>query len=122
MPDGWFIQKGVKDPEAIAAILVDYLYPYDWREEYDAVEAFDEIVFDDRSLEAIELIAGRTVMGLGENATWFRDNVLWNDMGVNSNTPGRVFAETYEAPSQAALDELFVMFEQSSAADEVEDF
>lgn len=112
VPDGWFIPKGVQNPEAIAALLVDYLYPYDWREDYDPVEAFDKFVFDDRSLEAMELLEGRTVMGLGENATWFRDNVLWNDMGVTSNTPGRVFAETYEAPSQTAFDELYATFDK----------
>ncbi len=110
VPDGWFIPKGVKNPEAIAAILKDYLYPYDWREEYDPVESFENIVFDDRSLEALELIEGRSVLALGENATWYRDNVLWSDFGVFTNTPGRVFAETYKAPSQAAFDELLVVF------------
>lgn len=110
VPDGWFIPKGVENPEAIAAILVDFLYPYEWREVYDPVESFENIVFDDRSLEALEMIDGRTVMAMGENATWFRDNVLWYDFGVMSNTPGRVFAETYEAPSQASFDELLVVF------------
>ena len=47
---------------------------------------------------------------MGENATWYRDNVLWSDFGVNSNVPGRVFAETCEAPAQAAFDELLIVF------------
>lgn len=123
VPDGWFIQNCVEDKEAIAAILVDYLYPYDWKDEYVATEAFEDIVFDDESIETIALIEGRTVMALGENATWYRDNVLWSDFGVLRNVSGRVFAETIEAPAQASFDELLVVFNEAPATDPAgEDF
>ncbi len=104
--DGWFIQNCVEDKEAIAAILTDFLYPYDWKDEVEAWERFDNIVFDDESIDSLRIMTERSVLALGENATWFRDHVLWSDFGVNSNIPGRVFAETYENPSQESLDAL----------------
>ncbi len=108
--DGWFIQECVEDKAAVAAILRDWLYPYDWKELKEPYMYFENTVFDDESLETVRLIDGRCVLALGEPATWFRDNILWNDFGVNENIAGRVFAETNKAPSQAAFDELMVMF------------
>ena len=116
--DGWFIQNCVEDKEAVAAILYDYLYPYEWKEERKVWDSFENIVFDDESIETIKLIEGRSVLALGENATWYRDNVLWSDFGILRNIPGRVFAETYEAPSQAAFDELLVVFTGQADTDE----
>ncbi len=109
--DGWFIQACVENKEAVAAILRDWLYPYDWKEIGDSASSFENVVFDDESLDTIRLIDGRSVLALGEPATWFRNNILWNDFGVNSNVPGRVFADTNRAPSQASFDELVTMFE-----------
>ncbi|MBO2517256.1 MAG: hypothetical protein CW338_08310, partial [Clostridiales bacterium] len=104
--DGWFISRNAEDPEALAAILHDYLYPYDWKEDLEPWEYFENTVFDDESLDTIRLIEGRSVYALGEAATWFRNNILWSDFGVLSNVPARTFVETNEAPSQAAFDEL----------------
>ncbi len=118
--DGWFIQPMVENKEAVAAILTDWLYPYDWKENTEPWMYFRNLVFDDQSLETIKKIDGRSVLALGEPATWFRDNILWNDFGVNNNTPARTFAETNKAPSQAAFDELNTNFFEgleSSAAE-----
>ncbi|MBE5786041.1 MAG: extracellular solute-binding protein [Clostridiales bacterium] len=109
VPDGWFIQECVEDKEAIAAILYDYLYPYDWKDEVEPYMSFENIVFDDESLEAFDLIDVPT-FALGEAATWYRNNILWGDFGVNSNVSGRVFAETNASPAQAAFDEMTVSF------------
>ena len=115
--DGWFMQPQVEDKETIGAILTDWLYPYEWREDDSAWKLASAKVFDDGSLDAYKMIEECSTPALGEIATWFRDNVLWNDFGVNTNMAGRTYAETYQAASQQAFDELLFDLQNSTAED-----
>lgn len=106
-PSGIFIQPMVQDKEAIAAIMTDFHRDYDWRLPNDAASQWKNWVFDDNSLESIDMVNGRTVSLMGEVSTYFRDNVLWSDWGIKSQTNPRSFVESMKAPCQASFDELW---------------
>ncbi len=106
-PSGMFMQPMVEDKEAIAAIVTEWFADYDWRTPNDVASQWENYVFDDESLETIEMINGRTVSILGEVSTFFRDNVLWNDWGIKQGISPRSYVETMKASCQASFDELW---------------
>ena len=73
------MQPMAEDKEAVAAIVTDWFRDYEWRQPNKAADQRENYVFDDESLETIEMMTGRSVSLLGEVSTCFRDNVLWND-------------------------------------------
>ena len=107
MPSGICIQPMVEDKDAIAAIVSEWYAPYDWRMPNTQADQWDNFVFDDESLETIEMIDGRTVSLLGEVSTYFRDEVLWNDWGIKAGISPRTYVETMKAACQASFDELW---------------
>ncbi len=106
-PSGIFMQPMVEDKEAIAAIVTEFMAPYDWRLDNDVVSQWEPYVFDDESLDTIEMINGRTVSILGEVSTYFRDEVLWNDWGIKNGINPRTYVETMKSSCQASFDELW---------------
>lgn len=107
MPSGMFMQSMVEDKEAIGAIVSEWYAEYDWKTPNDVVSQWENYVFDDESLESIEMINGRTVSLLGEVSTFFRDEVLWNDWGIKQGISPRTYVETMKASCQASFDELW---------------
>ena len=107
MPSGICIQPMVEDKEAIAAIVSEWFDDYDWRLPNSQADQWENYVFDDESLETIEMIDGRTVSLLGEVSTYFRDEVLWNDWGIKAGISPRTFVETMKASCQASFDSLW---------------
>ena len=107
MPSGICIQPMVEDKDAIASIVTEWYAPYDWRLPNTQADQWDNFVFDDESLETIEMIDGRTVSLLGEVSTYFRDEVLWNDWGIKAGISPRTYVETMKAACQASFDELW---------------
>lgn len=114
-PSGLFMQPMVEDKEAIAAILTEYYGEYDWELPNDVTSDWENLVFDDESLESISMIEGRTVSILGEVSTYFRDSVLWNDWGIKQGISPRTFVETMKASCQASFDELWQVTENDMA-------
>ncbi|MBO2517335.1 MAG: hypothetical protein CW338_08710 [Clostridiales bacterium] len=107
MPSGICMQPMVEDKEAIAAIVYEWTRDYDWRMPWTQVDQWENYVFDDESLETIEMLNGRTVPLLGEVSTYFRDYVLWNDWGIKQGIPPRTYVETMRDSCQASFDELW---------------
>ena len=104
---GIFMQPGVQDKEAIAALITDFEKPQSWKTNYDVTRSFQNRVFDDESLNTISQVKNCSVSLKGEVATWFRDNVLWSDWGIKDNIPAKTFIAQQKAPSQAAMDAIW---------------
>lgn len=101
------MQPMAEDKEAVAAIVTDWFRDYEWRQPNKAVDQWENYVFDDESLETIEMMTGRSVSLLGEVSTYFRDNVLWNDWGIKQGISPRTYVETMKDACQNSFDELW---------------
>ena len=119
-PAGIFMQPMVKDKDAIGALLTDYYKSYDWKQKTDAATQWTNWVSDQGSLDSINMVNGRTVSLMGEASTYFRDNVLWSDWGIKSQTNPRSFVESMQAACQQSFDDLISkklsLADESSAA------
>jgi len=104
---GLFMQKDTPDAKAIAQIMAEIEKPYEWKTNIPNWRNYESFVSDKGSLNIIKMIAGRSVSIIGGNATWFRDNVLWNDWGIPGKIPAKTYVETNKAPSQKSFDDLW---------------
>ena len=58
---GIFMQPGVQDKEAIAALITDFEKPQSWKTNYDVTRSFQNRVFDDESLNTISQVKNCSV-------------------------------------------------------------
>lgn len=104
---GYFMQPGVENKEAVGAILSELEANYPWRRSRDLELKYQDVVFDDESMETIKLCSTNAISPLIGASTYFRDNVVWTDWGLNSNTPLETFIAKYKQSCQASFDEIW---------------
>lgn len=101
------IPSTVKNPDVIAAILYDYMYPYKWRATLQ--QQLENQFGDAKSLSvAMDLaVRGTRSLELAPLYTYITRSVSWGDYGIPKQTSPQAYIESVSAAAQAELNSIW---------------
>ena len=103
----YVIPSTVKNPQEIANILVDYIYPYTWR---PTLENKFASYFGDQTSLATAIAMGKATTGTNSTNTYYdyiTQKVNWSDYGIFSNMSPQSFVDSVKAQAQSELDTIW---------------
>jgi len=101
------MQPMTEDKDILAKLASDYIRPKDWQEVKSQADMYKPYYCDDQSYETLKMMETRSKTRYESACTWFKQNVLWTNWGINDKIPARTFVEQNQAASQSALDEMW---------------
>ena len=103
---GWIIPSVVKNPEAIANILYDLIYPYKWKTDAKSnkVTTFGDATSNNTANEMKALVGRTKASSVGTLYTFISQTVSWGNYGIEDKLSPQAYVDSIKSQAQAELD------------------
>lgn len=106
---GWIIPSTVQNPDAMAKILYDWVYPYSWRKSWD--ENNRNLFGDELSFNTAKEMADYASKNIAKPSPTALTNITWGNYGIQDKIAPQAYIDSVKAEAQAALDSIWAGYE-----------
>ena len=102
---GWIIPSTVKNPEAMAKLLYDWVYPYSWRISWE--ETYQNLFGDEQSYKTAKEMSDYVSKNISKPSALALTNITWGNFGIQEKIAPQAYIDSVKAEAQAALDAIW---------------
>lgn len=102
---GWIIPSTVKNPEVMAKILYDWVYPYTWRISWE--ETNQSLFGDKQSYETAKEMSDYASKNIAKPSPLALTNIGWGNYGIQQKIAPQAYIDSVKAEAQASLDSIW---------------
>lgn len=106
---GWVIPSTVKNPEVMAKILYDWVYPYSWRTSWE--EGYQSLFGDEQSFNTAKEMSDYASKNIAKPSPLALTNITWSNFGIEKKIAPQAYIDSVKAEAQASLDSIWAGYE-----------